>query len=59
MSEEKMDTNAFAVPTKPSSLIDDKDKGTICKHCQSVGHASESCYVVIGYPEWWGDRPRS
>lgn len=30
-----------------------------CKLCNRAGHSSDSCYGVIGYPEWWGDRPRS
>ncbi|KAK8548028.1 hypothetical protein V6N12_060955 [Hibiscus sabdariffa] len=23
-----------------------------------TGHDSDSCFELVGYPEWWGDRPR-
>lgn len=34
-------------------------KEGVCKHCGRPGHDKEGCFQVIGYPEWWGDRPRS
>lgn len=24
-----------------------------------MGHEASSCFKVVGYPEWWGDRPRN
>ncbi|CAL9221360.1 unnamed protein product [Arabidopsis halleri] len=61
MLEEQPDVSAFAVQMRPRSnqFQGDKEKGVICKHCNRGGHASDSCYAVIGYPDWWGERPRS
>jgi len=50
--------NAFAVQTTQQFRKEDKPT-MFCKHCNRAGHSSESCYGVIGYPEWWGDMPRS
>ena len=30
----------------------------ICNNCNRSGHESDSCFELIGYPEWWGDRPK-
>lgn len=57
ISEDKMDTTAFAVQTKSRTW--NEDKGIIFKHCHRGGHDLDMCYAVIGYPKWWGDRPRS
>ncbi|XP_073280573.1 uncharacterized protein [Primulina huaijiensis] len=35
-----------------------KDNTMICPKCNRTGHDSTSCFQLIGYPEWWGDRPR-
>lgn len=24
-----------------------------------MGHRAESCFQILGFPEWWGDRPRN
>ena len=29
-----------------------------CTHCGRGGHNQTQCYQLVGYPEWWGDRPR-
>uniref|UniRef100_A0A1J3JMY8 Retrotransposon gag domain-containing protein n=1 Tax=Noccaea caerulescens TaxID=107243 RepID=A0A1J3JMY8_NOCCA len=59
--DEQPEVAAFAVQSKPRTTFrpDDKDKTTLCKHCHRYGHASETCFAVIGYPEWWGDRPKT
>jgi len=31
----------------------------ICSHCKCSGHDTNSCFALVGYPEWWGDRPRT
>ena len=49
---------SFAVHTKPRYRVDDKEKGALCKLCNRIGHNADTCYAVIGYPEWWGDRPK-
>lgn len=35
-----------------------KDNAMVCSKCNRTGHDSTSCFQLIGYPEWWGDRPR-
>ncbi|EPS58350.1 hypothetical protein M569_16465 [Genlisea aurea] len=30
-----------------------------CIACEGVGHTIDGCFAVIGYPEWWGARPKS
>ncbi|MCH93607.1 hypothetical protein A2U01_0014559, partial [Trifolium medium] len=32
-----------------------KDK---CTNCNIDGHDAANCFQLIGYPDWWGDRPR-
>ncbi|KAK9678211.1 hypothetical protein RND81_11G196400 [Saponaria officinalis] len=29
-----------------------------CTHCNTRGHDVRNCFILNGYPEWWGDRPR-
>lgn len=29
-----------------------------CSVCGRAGHEASACFKVIGYPEWWGDRPK-
>jgi len=33
-------------------LGDGKDKTIICSHCKRSGHDANSCFALIGYPEW-------
>ena len=35
-----------------------RDKTMLCSHCNRSGHDPNSCFQLIGYPEWWGERPR-
>lgn len=35
-----------------------KEKQGTCGHCGKPGHEAKACYQIIGYPEWWGERPR-
>jgi len=46
---------AFAVRGR----VDGKEKTMICSHCKRSGHDSNSCFALIGDPEWWGDRLRT
>ncbi|CAH9095070.1 unnamed protein product [Cuscuta epithymum] len=41
---------------KPDHKIDKTN--LLCTHCKSRGHELSSCFEIIGYPEWWGPRPR-
>lgn len=36
-----------------------KDKSMVCSICRKAGHDDKNCFQVVGYPDWWGDRPRS
>ncbi|CAA7031059.1 unnamed protein product [Microthlaspi erraticum] len=58
--EERPEVTAFATQSRPRfETGQEKFQGKgICKHCNCGGHSPENCFVVIGYPEWWGDRPR-
>ena len=29
-----------------------------CSHCNMTGHTRETCYKLVGYPEWWEDGHR-
>ncbi|KAK8945059.1 hypothetical protein KSP39_PZI008421 [Platanthera zijinensis] len=41
-------------------LVDNKDKtNLVCSHCNRTGHETNTCFALHGYPERWGDRPRS
>ncbi|CAH9121946.1 unnamed protein product [Cuscuta epithymum] len=31
--------------------------GVVCGHCNLPGHEISRCFEIVGYPEWWGDRP--
>lgn len=58
--DEKLAITAFPVHTEqPISCYNNRDRfGPLCRHCNHSGHLSENCFAVVGYPEWWGDRPR-
>lgn len=54
--EERGDIMALVTRTRP----DGRNKSSVvCSHCNRTGHASDTCFALHGYPEWWGDRPRS
>ncbi|KAG7578912.1 Integrase catalytic core [Arabidopsis thaliana x Arabidopsis arenosa] len=36
-----------------------RDPNRKCTSCGRMGHEASSCFKVVGYPEWWGDRPRN
>ncbi|XP_012847900.1 PREDICTED: uncharacterized protein LOC105967846 [Erythranthe guttata] len=41
-----------------AAAVRNKEKPGICTHCGKSGHDAKTCYQIVGYPEWWGDRPR-
>ncbi|XP_010418794.1 PREDICTED: uncharacterized protein LOC104704393 [Camelina sativa] len=49
---------AFAVQQRPRMQSSVRPEQALCKHCNRGGHSSDSCFAVVGYREWWGDRPR-
>ncbi|XP_068480913.1 uncharacterized protein [Phaseolus vulgaris] len=38
---------------------DKVEKLMTCSHCGKNGHDIKGCFQLIGYPEWWGDKPKS
>ncbi|KAL9460077.1 hypothetical protein AB3S75_003302 [Citrus x aurantiifolia] len=54
--EERSEPVAFAVQAAQGSH-DNRDKTSVlCTHCNKTGHEASSCFQLIGYPEWWGER---
>lgn len=43
----------------PASRQLNRDPSRQCTGCGRMGHEVSSCFKVVGYPEWWGDRPRN
>ena len=33
------------------------NRGAMCTLCDKPGHTRDRCFRVVGYPEWWGNRP--
>lgn len=46
--EETPEVTAYAAQSR-------SDEGEKCNQ----GHPSDRCFAVIGYPEWWGERPKT
>lgn len=59
--EEQGEVMGLAVQTniKPKGRGDGKDKNALCSHCNKTGHDATGCFQLIGYPDWWGDRPQN
>jgi hypothetical protein len=60
--EERGDPIAFAVKSGRTSSWEKKPQAGSekpCSHCNRDGHDIDSCFQLVGYPDWWGDRPRS
>ena len=36
-----------------------ESKQLLCSHCGRLGHDVKGCFQLVGYPEWWNDRPRN
>ncbi|WVZ13460.1 hypothetical protein V8G54_011026 [Vigna mungo] len=53
--DEKREVMAFAVQggSRYKDKIGGKENIGTCIHCNRPGHDSESCFQIIGYPEWW------
>ncbi|KAK2983733.1 hypothetical protein RJ640_024086 [Escallonia rubra] len=58
--EERGEAMAFAAQSTPDyrGRGEWKDKNVVCSNCKRSGHESENCFLLVGYHEWWGDRPR-
>ncbi|KAF7836829.1 auxin response factor 19-like isoform X1 [Senna tora] len=51
--DDQVEVMALATRTRHDS----RDKNMVCSHCKKTGHDSANCFALVGYPEWWGDRP--
>ncbi|KAH9678683.1 protein kinase domain-containing protein [Citrus sinensis] len=57
--EERSEPVAFFVQAAQGSH-DNRDKSSVlCTHCNKTGHEASSCFQLIGYPEWWDERPKA
>jgi hypothetical protein len=58
--EERAEVVGFSAQVRGRSkgLAAMKDKDPVCSNCNRSGHEAEGCFQLVGYPEWWGDRPR-
>ncbi|KAK8271703.1 hypothetical protein V6Z11_D11G279100 [Gossypium hirsutum] len=56
MMEDRSDVMAMAVQSRGRG--ESKEKGGVCSHCKQPRHDIDNCFAIIGYPEWWGDRPQ-
>ncbi|KAJ8644904.1 hypothetical protein MRB53_006652 [Persea americana] len=61
--EEAREVMAFAVQGgggNRKATSNGKEKQTPARTiCKRRGHEAENCFQSIGYPDWWGDRPRT
>ncbi|CAH9145258.1 unnamed protein product [Cuscuta epithymum] len=57
------DILGFAIRTGPRGRIKTENKTDkshlYCTHCNKGGHDISHCFGIIGYPEWWGPRPKN
>ncbi|CAA7037258.1 unnamed protein product [Microthlaspi erraticum] len=50
---------AFATQTRTTGSLGVEDKKKlVCTSCKRNGHTAETCFELIGFPTWWGERPR-
>lgn len=46
-------------PQRSRFLPEDRETNVVCSNCNRTGHRAETCFQILGFPEWWGDRPRN
>ncbi|KAH9689145.1 hypothetical protein KPL70_015385 [Citrus sinensis] len=57
--EERSEPIAFAVQAAQGSHENRDKTSVLCTHCNKTRHEASSCFQLIGYPEWWGERPKA
>ncbi|XP_075503971.1 uncharacterized protein LOC142541299 [Primulina tabacum] len=59
--EHRSEAMAFAIqiPSHSKGRVDGKEKIVACSSCKRTGHDVGSFFELIGYSDWWGDRPRT
>ncbi|KAL1189105.1 hypothetical protein V5N11_032521 [Cardamine amara subsp. amara] len=55
--EQQASQVAFVARAGSGGGSEDKSR-MVCSACKKKGHTTETCFQVIGYPEWWGERSR-
>ncbi|KAL1205543.1 hypothetical protein V5N11_003720 [Cardamine amara subsp. amara] len=45
----------FVAKTGNYCGTEDKSK-LVCTQCKKTGHLADTCYQLIGFPEWWAER---
>ncbi|CAH9086436.1 unnamed protein product [Cuscuta epithymum] len=56
-----VETNAFTLQAdRQNKARQEKAERTnrVCTHCKKKGHDVNSCFKLLGYPEWWEHRNR-
>lgn len=58
--EERNEGVSFVVQSTPrnKSNVENRIKLGTCSTCGRKGHVADQCFRKIGYPAWWGERPR-
>ena len=52
-------TGGFSQNRDASRFIPvNRDPSRVCTGCGRSGHEVSGCFKIIGYPEWWEDKPR-
>lgn len=54
-------TEVMALAVQASTRMKGREikNKSVCAHCNRAGHDEAGCFLLIGYPEWWGERPRN
>lgn len=57
--EQSSSQAAFAVRTSNAggAYAEEKTK-LVCSNCKKTCHSADTCFQIIGFPEWWGEKPR-
>lgn len=49
--------NSLRRSDSPSRSGDKEDKPNLkCSHCGKKKHMKETCFLLVGYPDWWNSR---
>ncbi|PNX75889.1 hypothetical protein L195_g031833, partial [Trifolium pratense] len=57
-TEERREVMSLAVQTNGRAVKGSWDGKDKCTHCHREGHEAGGCFQLVGYPDWWGDRPK-
>lgn len=55
--EQRSEAMSFAVNSR-GKMENKEKKDEVCSYWKWTGHSVEGCIELIGYPDWWGDRPK-